>query len=95
MCICLGMKPDGTLLNTSFKECHHLIIGGYSGCGKTKLVNNILAQLSNTKIYIFDIKAIDYKGYTNNNNEITLAYNSSDIKKYLNEINDELHNLFQ
>lgn len=56
--VCLGMKADGKLLNTTLAEMHSLVIGGYSGCGKTALVNNLITQLSNAEIYIFDVKKI-------------------------------------
>ncbi len=66
--ICLGMKTDGKLLNTTLDEMHGLVIGGYSGCDKTVLVKNLISQLSNAEIYIFDVKKIDFKGYENKPN---------------------------
>lgn len=91
MKICLGMKTDGKLLNTTLNEMHSLVIGGYSGCGKTVLVKNLISQLLNAEIYIFDVKKIDFKGYENKPN-VFLAQDSATIQKVLKQIRLELFN---
>ena len=87
--VCLGMKTDGKLLYTTLAEMHSLVIGGYSGCGKTVLVKNLISQLSNAEIYIFDVKKIDFKGYVNKSN-IILIHDSTTMQKVLRQIKSEL-----
>lgn len=89
--VCLGMKADGKLLNTTLAEMHSLVIGGYSGCGKTALVNNLITQLSNAEIYIFDVKKIDFKRYENKSN-IFLVHDSATMQNVLRLIKSELIN---
>lgn len=83
--LCLGTQTNGDKFYTTLEQARHLLICGYSGCGKTTLVYHLLEQMNNAKIYIFDIVKIYFSEYAQKKN-VTVANSSNGIKQCLDDI---------
>lgn len=88
--ICLGLKTDGSPYYTTLEQARHLVICGYSGCGKTTLTYRLIEQLDNAKVYILNPLKIYFREFIEKQN-IVILKEQSDIRKCLIKINDEIN----
>ncbi len=87
--ICLGIKTDGEPYYSTLEQARHLVICGYTGCGKTELTYKIIDQLADTQIYILNPLKIYYQEFLGDKN-IVIAESPSDIKNCLIKIHEEI-----
>ena len=64
--VCVGLTTSGTPYSIDLLKCHHLLIGGTTGSGKSVFLKSVIASLTlkhspqDLRIVIIDTKSLDF-----------------------------------
>lgn len=64
--VCIGLTTSGTPYSVDLLKCHHLLIGGTTGSGKSVFLKSLIASLAlkhspqDLRIVIIDTKSLDF-----------------------------------